>query len=386
MICSPAVFELRQVPADGSRRSIDGGVSWREWWDAAVLDFDARSGRPQGPFLQLWGWGEHAERFGARAERWILVEDGRPLGCAQVLVERSRVGMVAVVPHGPVCERVGGVAEALLAALRRTYRGRAVAVRFEPAWLDEPHARRVLAAANLRPAPPVQPRSTLVLDLRPLQPDGEASLLSEMSPKCRYNIGLASRRDVVVEAVGAEELDAFEGMMAATARRHDLTVRPAGYFRSAYAAFGPTGATLYRACFRDTRLAMIMVVTAGGRATYLYGASSEAERGRMPNHAIQWRAIVDARAAGCRIYDFWGVPDEVGRAVDAGADRQSIPEGEGGLWGVWRFKRGFGGRVERRVGRWDEPLDPVRYAFGVALPARIRAWRSRRAVRPEGGG
>jgi peptidoglycan pentaglycine glycine transferase (the first glycine) len=42
-----------------------------------------------------------------------------------------------------------------------------------------------------------------------------------------------------------------------------------------------------------------------------------------------------------------------------------------GLWGVYRFKRGFGGRVVRSVGAWDYVYSPLLYW----LAAKALAWR-----------
>ena len=61
-----------------------------------------------------------------------------------------------------------------------------------------------------------------------------------------------------------------------------------------------------------------------------------------------------AKARGCTIYDLWGIPDEVGANPDAYTEPESW--GEGGLWGVYRFKQGFGGQVVRYTGAWDMPL------------------------------
>ncbi len=102
----------------------------------------------------------------------------------------------------------------------------------------------------------------------------------------------------------------------------------------------------------------------GDSAWYLWGASSNEERNRMPNHALQWAGIRWAGAA--RRYDFWGIPDDVGKiaAGMASGDEASAPVKrlpinldllpQHGLWGVYRFKQGFGGKALRYVGAWDK--------------------------------
>ena len=93
----------------------------------------------------------------------------------------------------------------------------------------------------------------------------------------------------------------------------------------------------------------------------MWGASGESGRNLMPNHALQWAAMRWAKARGCTLYDLWGIPDEVGADPDAYAEPESW--GEGGLWGVYRFKQGFGGQVVRYTGAWDMPLSKPGYAL-----------------------
>jgi lipid II:glycine glycyltransferase (peptidoglycan interpeptide bridge formation enzyme) len=76
----------------------------------------------------------------------------------------------------------------------------------------------------------------------------------------------------------------------------------------------------------------------------------------MPTYLLQWEAMRWARASGCVEYDLWGVPD---------ADEEILEEQftgrSDGLWGVYRFKRGFGGRLRRAPGPWDRVYRPFLY-------------------------
>jgi lipid II:glycine glycyltransferase (peptidoglycan interpeptide bridge formation enzyme) len=111
----------------------------------------------------------------------------------------------------------------------------------------------------------------------------------------------------------------------------------------------------------------------GDKAWYFWGASSGERRSLMPNHALQWAAMRWARDRGCRSYDLWGVPDEVGADPEAHEDPESW--GSGDLWGVYRFKRGFGGQVMRCVGAWDLVYSAVGYRLydvGMSLRRRMR--------------
>jgi lipid II:glycine glycyltransferase (peptidoglycan interpeptide bridge formation enzyme) len=125
----------------------------------------------------------------------------------------------------------------------------------------------------------------------------------------------------------------------------------------AYELFHPKGmCELLLADYQGQPLAALMVFAVGRHAWYLYGASSDRERARMPAYLLQWKAIRWARSRGCVKYDLWGVPDEDEATLEAQFESR-----RDGLWGVYRFKRGFGGRVARSAGAWDRVYNPAVY-------------------------
>ena len=74
----------------------------------------------------------------------------------------------------------------------------------------------------------------------------------------------------------------------------------------------------------------------------------------MPAYAVQWAAIRWAKTRGCTTYDLWGIPDADEATLEA-----EFSERSEGLWGVYRFKRGFGGDIVRYVGMWERALNPL---------------------------
>jgi lipid II:glycine glycyltransferase (peptidoglycan interpeptide bridge formation enzyme) len=117
----------------------------------------------------------------------------------------------------------------------------------------------------------------------------------------------------------------------------------------------------------------LLAVALGDTACYLYGASADEGRELMPSYLLQWEAMVWARERGSRAYDLWGVPDEDESTLEA----EFAQRGDG-LWGVYRFKRGFGGRLVRTVGAWDLVYAPARYRLyntAVQLQTRLISHR-----------
>jgi len=107
------------------------------------------------------------------------------------------------------------------------------------------------------------------------------------------------------------------------------------------------------------------VFARGRRAWYFYGASNNIERNRMPAYLVQWEGIRWAKAQGCTTYDLWGIPD-----ADEETLEEQFTERSDGLWGVYRFKRGFGGEVRRAAGAWDKVYNRAAYWAYQLLIAR----------------
>lgn len=332
-----------------------------EDWNACLAATGA------GSLLQAYEWGELKAAFGWQPLR--VQADG---GLAQVLLRRTPVGKIAYVPHGPAMAGGGGSAalpgllDAVHAACRRAG---AFALKLEPAWRDDEQARRSLAGLGFRPSPQtVQPSSTVLVTLD----GGDEDLLGRMRPKTRYNVRLAAKKGVTVRRGAAADVPAFAAMTAVTGARDGFGVHPATYYRRAYEAFAPTGAVaLLLAEYGGAALAGLMAFAYGDTAYYLYGASTDEHRNLMPTYALQWEAMRWARERGCRQYDLWGIPDEVGR--DPAPYMEADPPARQGLWGVWRFKRGFNGEVVRHVGAWDFAYRPLAYrAYTWLLALRRR--------------
>jgi len=72
------------------------------------------------------------------------------------------------------------------------------------------------------------------------------------------------------------------------------------------------------------------------------------------------------KAHGCTEYDLWGIPDARPDELEAQFESRSD-----GLWGVYGFKRGWGGEVVRSSGAWDYVYNPLVYwAYKMALKVR----------------
>jgi lipid II:glycine glycyltransferase (peptidoglycan interpeptide bridge formation enzyme) len=184
-----------------------------------------------------------------------------------------------------------------------------------------------------------------------------------MKQKTRYNIRLAEKKGVTVRAWN--NIESFHKMMLVTGDRDRFGIHSLEYYRRAYELFHPTGmCELLVAEYESKPLAALMVFGRGRRAWYFYGASTDEERNRMPTYLVQWEAIKWAKAHGCEEYDLWGVPDEDEAILEANFEKR-----HDGLWGVYRFKRGFGGELKRAAQAMDRVYNPLLYQAYVRLVA-----------------
>jgi len=335
--------------------------SFREWYNAAVDTNQplrninpASSSSAEMHLLQMEDWGLLKSGYS-----WYYRTVAEGSASALVLFRKLPLGFtLAYVPMGPVGQWLPGLLPALDALCRPEH---ALALKIEPDHEQDPQLAEQLHRQGFLPSPQtVQPRHTLLIDLT----GSEDEILARMHQKTRYNIRLATRKGVL--AGSSTDLDMFSRMMMETGARNEFGVHTAAYYRQAYDLFHASGrCELLAASYDGQPLAALMVFKAGKRAWYFYGASTDKHRNLMPAYLLQWEAIRWARRQGCETYDLWGIPDA------EPADLEShFTERHDGLWGVYRFKRGFGGRFYRTIGAWDRPYHPLYRLYRLVMRAR----------------
>ncbi len=392
-------------------------------WDAFV------AASPTGHLLQSWAWGEFKARFGWQAVRLVAEQAGEIVAGAQVLFRRLPLFSLAYVPRGPIVDPAADAAPVLFATLHREARRRwAIFLKIEPNLPEDEAPSRLTSrnggrdgasdvAATLTDlgfqpsAERVQPRTTIVVDLTP---DLE-TIATRQKPKWRYNIGLAARRGVTVRQGSAEDLPAFYALLQQTGQRDHFAIHSLAYYQEFFRHLGDQ-ARLFLAEYQGEILAGIVITVFGRQAIYMYGASSSEHRNLMPNHLLQWEAMKWAQAQGCTTYDLWGVPDEVPSEVPSSdseeretwnMERGTAPEAPSSklqvssstaeaaeretwnverginLWGVYRFKQGFGGQVTRYAGAFDYVYSPLLYRLWTQLLPRYRGLATQLSLRGE---
>jgi lipid II:glycine glycyltransferase (peptidoglycan interpeptide bridge formation enzyme) len=304
-----------------------------------------------GHLLQTWAWGQLKAGFGWTPHR--LQVGG---AAAQILFKRLPLGLtIAYIPKGPVLdwENPGQCRMLLDAVHAEARKRRAIFLRIEP-HIEQPHALtgECLKNAGFVAGDTIQPQTSLVLDIS----GDEDSVQAAMKQKTRYNIRLALKKGVAVRQGQADDVQIFHNLSLTTADRDGFGVHSLEYYRACLELFAPQRCALFIAEFAGQPIAALMAFCQGRDAYYFYGASANRYRNLMPSYLIQWVAIQWARQQGCTRYDLWGIPNADLATLEAEFQNRSD-----GLWGVYRFKRGFGGRYVQSLGAFDYVYNPVLY-------------------------
>jgi lipid II:glycine glycyltransferase (peptidoglycan interpeptide bridge formation enzyme) len=339
-------------------------------WNAFVQRSDP------GSYLQLRPWADVKRTNGWTSTRLgVDVGDGATaisIG-AQILLRRPGPlpWAFAYAPRGPVTpawrpELIGPFTEAARAGLAASG-GRVSHLRIDPeVELDGPHdtdaaLRAALRAGGWRPAPPIQPASTRLIDLRA----EEDALWSDLRKKWRQYVNRARSAGIVVVDADGDRLPDFYRIYRETASRAGFLIRTEGAYRDVWNAFRPAGrARLLFAGIADGEpQATLLLVRSGPRVVEPYGGMTAAGAESRANYLLKWEAIRTSREQGATTYDLWGLA----------------------TGGIAHFKTGFGGREVRYIGAWDLVLDPLgRMAYEAAQRGRVWWARRRRGLDPTG--
>ncbi len=362
-----------------------------------------------GHILQSWGWGELKAAFGWRTLRVVLWDSDQRqiLAGAQILFRAIPFTplSIAYIPKGPVLDWSDtALCQRFFHLLHPLLRARHVALlRIDPDLPESINWPATEGAEEGEHAPSdpadvaadatfgglysvsegeyitqqlrslgfravedsIQPRRTIAIDLTP----DERTIALRQKPKWRYNAGLAARKGVTVRvATSQDDLQRWYELMQVTSQRDRFAVHTLDYYLYAWKVFGEVNqARLLLAEHEGKLLAGIFVTLLGREGIYLYGASGNEGRHLMPNHLLQWEAMRWVKAQGATLYDLWGI-----------AETEDLNDP---MAGVYRFKRGWGGRMIRYIGSFDYVYSPLTYrgiTWGRDLLKQVASVRARR--------
>ena len=336
-----------RFPPTGRYAVVERADASRSEWNGWV------EGSPGGGhLLQSYEWGEMKRALGWRPVRMVLERDGEVAGAAQFLAYGTPLvpGVLMYCPKGPWLpwddeEAVRAFFGGLRAVAER--KG-AHTVKIEPEVTeDQTGVKDLLREIGFhRFRWNVNHKATMVVDLSPSEED----LLAGMKKGTRYGVRRAARDGVtVVEDNSQVGLELFWRMHGEIVERKNFWSRPRGYYAAVWKAMEDAGkAHLFFAEHEGERLAVALVYTFGHKCIYMLGATKREERDLQPGYLLQWEVMRWAKRQNITHYDMWGIPN-----LDT--LNKSHP-----LYGVYKWKTGFGGEVYDFLGCLDLPVRPAR--------------------------
>ncbi len=305
------------------------------------------SGHPS--FLQSWQWGELQKKLGRRVFRFnasglfaSAIEQKLPFGKTYFYV-----------PHGPVITGAqGGSLSGLIREIKRVGGDACAFLRVEPLardFLGRP-IEKTLKEAGFRETKPVQPKTTLVIDLS----KDEKTILDEMEHDTRYSIRAAEKRGVETEFYEGKEkgknFGVFWEIFSETNRRHGLKSYPKSYYEEVARLEGECHSKIAVAKAEGRAVSAAIFVYFGGRAFYLFAGSLPGYgKFNAPTYLL-WQAIREAKKSGLEYFDFWGISHENENWAK-----------------ITAFKKSFGGTEITSTGTWDYVFNkPFYFAYNFA--------------------
>jgi len=343
-------------------------IADREQWDGYL------TGQPRGHLLQSYEWGELNEYLGGHVYRLGALDEGQMVGALMLSV--AQVPLPASIPgvrfnwlYGTRGPTVSSPTSPALAALiehahQVARKEHAVVLRLEPNIADDdPEMEAWLAAYHalgfsINPIG-VHGRRSWVLDIRP----SAEQLLANFKMTWRQNVRGAERKGVTIrEAKGEADFNAYYDLLKITSERDDFFIHGKDYHQEILRHFASKGdAVLYLAEHEGEAIAAKMLIRFGDWVWDMFGASSNSKRNLKPTYLLQYRCIQWAQFKGCSYFDFRTIPE----ILEPGEE----------MWGVYEYKKGFGGFSRLNIPTQDYVYRPLVYNAWRSFVERRRAHR-----------
>jgi lipid II:glycine glycyltransferase (peptidoglycan interpeptide bridge formation enzyme) len=292
----------------------------------------------QGNIHQTPAWGHFQEKIPYRGKYWIVVcenEDNKIIGGTMLVKYRLTNSFCWLyTPRGPLFngEDQAEFYKDLAYFINKNIaiEESAVFMRIDPLVLKE---NSYLSPGFKEVKYGFQPEDTLMINLE----QSEEEILANMKQKGRYNVRLAEKKDVKVIKINLEKaedvkqaLKNYKILLEQTTKRDGFSGHSLSYYEAMINQLRKDKLVdIYFAKHEDDFLAAAIVTYCRDTATYYFGVSSNQKRQLMAPYLLHWQITKDAKKAGFKHYDLFGVAPK------------NVQNHE--LSGVTQFKKKLGG-------------------------------------------
>lgn len=309
-----------------------------------------------GDITQTFAWGEIKKDW--EPHRYVVEDETGAIVAAVSLLCRRLPFLaktVAYAPRGPVLSNPDNLhlfRSTMEYLEKEARRHNAIVLKVDPTLPDGHQAASTLKELGFHLAGQeyefggLQPRYTFRLSLEGT-PD---EIFSRFPKKLRYKINYGPKNGLSFRANENTSIDDFYAALSETGERNQFLTRSPEYFRHVYNTLKKEDRILLLTGYvEDKPVISSLTLCLGDKSWAVYGGQTGSHRNLYTYHAMNWERIVWAHGQGARWFDFYGVPGHVG---------EDHP-----LYGLYHFKKSFGGDFVAFIGEWDLPLSKPFYSL-----------------------
>ena len=317
-------------------KEINPSTDGKSEWENFLLSCNDKT------FLQSWNWGDFNEKTGSKIWRMGIYSYEKLIAVCLAVEISAKRGRFLFIPHGPVVAENVDKKEVLACVMERlkvvAKKEKANFIRISPLFpasstggLQAPENENIFSDLGFRNAPMHSSayEATWRLDINL----PEAELLKNMRKTTRYLIKKASENsDILIEKTSdPKNIEIYQKLNKEVSARQKFVPFSNKFIKNEFEIFNADNEVLFFfGKYKGEVAAGAMIIFWSGIAFYHQAASiSKFAKYSIP-YLLQWEAIKEAKARGCKIYDFWGFTDP-----------EKYPKHP---WaGPTLFKMGFGG-------------------------------------------
>jgi len=298
--------------------------------------FDVNTLASDAPFTQSKAYAQLQSVHGRDVTRVCIYKSNKVVAYFQIIqYVLFRNISYAYIPYGPVIleqelELYVYIKKVIISLnVQKKY----VFTRVEFETKDETYTRDIYfkAPRKSHKGSAFQPRR----DWRLAVQHNDKALLDGMHKKTRYCIHVSLKKELEVTIVTENFYIYFEdfyALMQNTAKRNGFFLHSKKYYQDIFSIL-PTihNAFLVVTMCEHEVLTVNMYIPYGDSVYYIFGASSDSQKNKMPTYAGHWRGIFHVRSLGYVYYNFGGIQDPL--------------EKDTSLQSLTAYKQKFGGEM-----------------------------------------
>lgn len=286
-------------------------------------------------FLQSREWEEFQKAEGFE----IFREKGKNFEFMAILKPTS-LGNYLFLPYGPTLKDKKSLKSAIFAIKKLAKEKNCIFARIEPTI---PFSAAEMKKFGAKKSHHIDPEHTWVLDL-PKTDEEIYQIIGKNKARAHRNHKI--KEISLRTSKNPEDMKIFFKFYESVAEKDNFQTNERKYLENQLKF---DFATLYIAEFQGKPIGATIIYTGKDACYYAYAGADYEFRKKEAGAILLTQMLMDARAAGKKIFDFWGITT---------SENPKDP-----WYGFTKFKKSFGGRQVDYAGTYDIPINRKKYAI-----------------------